>query len=247
MVHISNLIFAHRGASKYAPENTFASFSLAEKMHADGIETDIQLTKDGIPILIHDESLKRTTGVKSLVKNYKLVDIQKLDAGRYFSNEFYGSEIMTLDAFLKWASSTNLILNLELKNNKIDYEDIEHKTLQLVDKYKLNKRIIVSSFNPKSIERVRALDKHIDIALLRSKRMNNLAQYAVEKGASSLHINYRLLNRQLVKDCEELNLPLRVYTVNRRRSILRCLQYECDSIITDVPDKAIIFRDTYNV
>lgn len=221
------------------------AFKLAAEMHAEGIETDVQLTKDGIPILIHDETLKRTAGIKGYVKDFRLAELKKLDVGKYFSKEFSGSEILTLDEFLQWASSTKLILNLELKNNKVDYKDIESKTLELVNQYQLNNRVIISSFNAKSIERIRALDDKLDIALLRSKRMNNLTQYAAGLGASSLHINYRLLNDKLVKDCQELQLPLRVYTVNRRTTIFRCLKYHCNGLITDVPDKAVKIRKAF--
>lgn len=219
------------------------AFKLAEVMHADGIETDIQLTKDGVPILIHDETLKRTTGVKGFVKDFDLAAIKKLDAGKYFSKTFAGSKILTLEEFLEWATTNNLTLNLELKTNKVDYKDIEEKTLALINKYNLNKRVVLSSFNSKSVKRARLLDKDMDIAYLRSKKKNNLAQYAVKLGASSLHINYRLLNAKLVKECQELQLPLRVYTVNRGTSIYKCLKYKCAALITDVPDKALKIRN----
>ncbi len=237
-------IVAHRGASKYAPENTMPAFQLAYEMQADGIETDVQLTQDGIPILIHDESLQRTTGVKGFVKNYTLEELQKLDAGSYFSPKFTGSKLITLKVFLEWASNKTLYLNLELKNSKIDYIDLEHKVLQLLKKYQLKERTTISSFNPASIKRLRELDQSLDIALLRSKKHENLTEYAVSLGATSLHIHYRLLNHHLIEESKNQNLPLRVYTVNRRSSIIKCLRQQCDAIITDIPDKAMKIKNT---
>lgn len=238
-------IIAHRGASKYAPENTMPAFQLAYEMKADGIETDVQLTRDGIPILIHDETLQRTTGVKGFVKNYTLEEIQKLDAGSYFSPKFTGSKIITLEAFLEWASSKALYLNLELKNNKIDYKDLEHKVLQLLERFQLKEQTTISSFNPASVKRMRELDCSLDIALLRSRKHENLTEYAVSLGATSLHINYRLFNHSLIEESKNQNLPIRVYTVNRRSSIIKCLRRQCDAIITDVPNKAVKIKKRF--
>ncbi len=244
LIRIKTKIIAHRGASKYAPENTMPAFELAYQMNADGIETDIQLTKDGVPILIHDEELGRTTNGFGFVKDYELYELQKLDAGMYFSKKFIGTRILTLDEFLQWAKDKPLYLNLELKNNKIDYEDIEIKVLDAIYKYKLKDRTTISSFNAASIQRLRRLDKSIDIALLRSRSHGNLAHYAKGLGASSLHIRYNLLNKALVKSSEVLNLPIRVYTVNRSINIWKCLKLNIDGIITDMPDKAIRIRNT---
>lgn len=221
------------------------AFQLAYDMKADGIETDVQLTKDGIPILIHDETLKRTAGVAGFIKDYTLAEIQQYDAGKYFSKKFTGTALITLDELLKWISGKSLYLNLELKNNKIDYKDIEIKVLHALEKYKLKDRTIISSFNQSSVKRMRQLDKNIDIALLRSKKHKNLVQYAVELGASSLHINYRLLNQALIEQCKAQHLPLRVYTVNRRTSIFNCLKQQCHGLFTDIPDKAIKLRNRY--
>lgn len=244
---MKNRIIAHRGASKYAPENTMPAFQLAYDMQAEGIETDVQLTKDGIPILIHDETLHRTTGVKGFVKNYTLEEIQKLDAGSYFSPKFNGSKLITLEEFLGWACNKSLYVNLELKNNKIDYKDLESKVLDLLEKYQLKEQTTISSFSSKSVKRMRELDSNMDVALLRSRRHEDLTGYAVSLGASSLHINYRLLTHQLIEESKNRNLPLRVYTVNRRGSIMKCLKRQCDGIITDVPDRVLKIRQKFNL
>lgn len=236
------LIIAHRGASKYAPENTMPAFELAYEMKADGIETDVQLTKDGIPILIHDEDLRRTTNGYGLVGDYNLVELRTLDAGKFFSNAYTGTKLITLDEFLDWAKDKSLCLNLELKNNKIAYKNIEEKVLDTVSKFSVKERTTLSSFNVASVKRLRELDKEIDVALLRSRRHDNLVPYAQELGASSLHVNKRLLNKELLQLCNKQNMPVRVFTVNRSMQLWKYTRKRIAGIITDVPDRAIRLR-----
>ena len=243
---MKSLIIAHRGASKYAPENTMPAFQLAYEMKAEGIETDVQLTKDNVPILIHDEQLQRTTKTKGLVKDYTFKEIKQLDAGRYFSRKFAGTTILSLDEFLEWSKDKALYLNLELKNNKIDYKGIEEIVLEAIEKFNLKDRTTISSFSSASVKRMRQIDKNIDVALLRSREHANLAGYASELGASSLHIKYTLLNDSLMEACRHLKIPVRVYTVNHRASIYKSLSFNCEGLITDVPDKALKLRKRFS-
>lgn len=236
------IIIAHRGASKYAPENTMPAFELAYEMNADGIETDVQLTKDGIPILIHDEDLRRTTNGYGLIKNYKLEELYSLDAGRSFSEKFTGTKLVTLDEFLEWAKDKPLYLNIELKNNRINYQNIEAKVLEAIRAFKLTERTTLSTFNPASVTRLRELDGTIDIGLLRSKKSVNLIHYANQLGASSLHVNKRLVNKGLLQLSDEQNIPVRIFTVNRALELWKYTQKNIAGIITDVPDKAMKIR-----
>ena len=238
-------IFAHRGASKYAPENTMPAFELAYEMEADGIETDVQLTKDGVPILIHDETLERTTNGVGFVKDYEFHELQKLDAGAYFSSRYTGTRLISLEEFLEWVTDKPLYLNLELKNNKINYKGLEEKVLQLIRAYKVEHRTIISSFNSESVKKMRELDANLDVAYLRSKKHEALTSYAKSLGASSLHIKHTLLNQQVLYSSEVMNMPIRVYTVNRSANILQCLRKKCAGIITDVPDRAVKLRHRF--
>lgn len=105
-------IIAHRGASKFAPENTLAAFKLAEKMGADGIELDIHLTKDQIPVIIHDEDIKRTTNGRGFVQKYTYKELQQFDAGSWFSERFSDERILSLEEFLhgSYQKTCSLIL-----------------------------------------------------------------------------------------------------------------------------------------
>lgn len=239
-------IIAHRGASKYAPENTLPAFELAYEMKADGIETDVQLTRDNVPILIHDEQLKRTTDGTGWIKDYTYEEIKELDAGSWFSKEFYKSPILTLEEFLQWAQFKPIYLHIELKNNKIEYKDIENMVFEMVEHFQLLDRTTLSTFNPESVKRLKPKNTKIEVALLTSKKSSNLILEAKELGANALHVKYRLLNSSLSMQSRKQNIPLRIYTVNSYRTIKKCIDLKCDSIFTDVPDKAKLYNTINN-
>ncbi len=233
-------IFAHRGANRLAPENTMPAFELAYQLKAEGIETDVQLTKDNIPVLFHDEHVKRTTNGTGYIKNFTFDELRQLDAGSWFSQKYAGTTIISLDAFLQWIKPKSLYLNIELKNNKIDYINMETIVYHRLHHFQLLDRTTFSTFNPASIKRIRALDRDIEDAFLTYRRNRNLVQDARKLGANALHVKYRLLNRSLVGVCHRENMPIRVYTINRPSRMLRCYTFDCDGIFTDLPDLATL-------
>ncbi|TFJ93746.1 glycerophosphodiester phosphodiesterase [Lentibacillus salicampi] len=238
-------IFAHRGASKYAPENTMASFSLAHQQGADGIETDVHLTKDHIPVLMHDERVNRTTNSSGYIKDYTFEQLRQLDAGAWFSPEFAGSRILSLEECLEWTQDKSLYLNIELKNNKIDYKHLETIVYDKLSRYHLLHRTILSTFNPISVKRLKHLNQNIGVALLTSKRSRNLVSAAKDLGANAIHIKYRLLDHLLVDQSHQENMAIRAYTVNRPRQMLRALSIGCDGVFADVPEMAVHYRDQF--
>ncbi|SNZ10507.1 glycerophosphoryl diester phosphodiesterase [Terribacillus aidingensis] len=242
---MSTKIFAHRGASNYAPENTMAAFQMAERMQADGIETDVQLTKDQVPVLIHDESINRTTNKRGLVRNLTYEQLQQLDAGSWFHRDYAGESIISLDYFLSWIKQTSLLLNVELKTNKFPYPGIEEIVLQRLQEHHMTDRTTISSFNPDSIRRTAVLDSAIDTGFLTSKRPKQLFSLMEEIGAKAMHPKFRLLNKKLLVECQQRNIPIRVYTVNQPVYILKALEAACDTIISDVPDRALDLRKSY--
>ncbi|MFD1039210.1 glycerophosphodiester phosphodiesterase [Virgibacillus byunsanensis] len=238
-------IIAHRGASKLAPENTMPAFKLAYRLDAEGIETDVHLTKDNIPVLIHDELVNRTTNGTGYIKDYTYDQLKQLDAGSWFNSKFAGTTILTLEEFLQWAQDKSLYLNIELKNNKIDYENLESIVYDMVNYYQIAKQTTLSTFNPTSVRRMEFFRNTMGVALLVSKKKHNLVSYAKELGASAIHIKYRLLSPQLVEQCHREDMIIRVYTVNRLTHIMQSFTSGCDSIFTDVPHKALQYRELF--
>src|SRR5690606_32376636 len=148
--------YAHRGASGYFPENTMAAFQNAVELGATGIETDVQLTSDGELVLIHDESLLRTTGVNKLVKDVTLAELRQLDCGSWFHPKFAEERIPTLDELLQLAKASSIKLNIEIKSGVVLYPDIEHKLLQKLAQYGLEQQCVISSFNHYSLAQCHA-------------------------------------------------------------------------------------------
>ncbi|WP_077621653.1 glycerophosphodiester phosphodiesterase [Sediminibacillus massiliensis] len=241
---MSTMVYAHRGASKHAPENTFPAFQSAFEMGAEGIETDVQLTRDHIPVLIHDEKVNRTSSGIGFVKDYTYEQLRKLDFGSWFSPKYTGTTILSLEEFLAWSSRKKLQLNIELKNNVIDYPELEKRVYDLLIKYKVAGRTTISSFNPASIERIKHIDRKLATALLTSQSKKGLVEYARELGANALHIKYRLLSEKLVAKCQEKDMAVRVYTVNKTAHMRKCFLLKSDAIFTDVPDRALQLRDS---
>jgi len=241
-VSVLTQIIAHRGASEIAPENTLPAFELANRLGAESIETDIHLTKDHIPILIHDERLERTTNGKGFVKDYTFAELKQLDAGAWFSKAYKQTQLISLAEFLQWIKPKQININLELKNEKFRYKHLEEIVYEQIEHYGVEKRTIISTFNPESIKHMATLNKGIPLALLRSKKHRRLCAYALELGAESLHINYRLLNESLIRQCQDKHIKVRVYTVNKYEQMIRCFQLGCHGIITDIPGKALYYR-----
>ncbi len=235
-------VYAHRGVSSLAPENTMPAFKKALEYKADGIELDVQLSKDGVPVVIHDETLERTTTGSGMVKDHTVTELKKLDAGKWFSPAYWHTAIPTFEEFAGWVAETPLNINVELKTNKVRYEGIEQKVLDILKKYGLTERSVISAFNYDSLKTVREIDPDMSFAPLSSKRLAKPCEFADSIGADSIHLNYRLINRRLLKHCSKNGIILRTYTVNSVFAMRKCFKMKIPAIITDMPHKAIMLK-----
>ncbi|WP_208588224.1 glycerophosphodiester phosphodiesterase [Gracilibacillus suaedae] len=236
---MSTIIYAHRGASKHAPENTMPAFELAYKHGADGIETDVQLTKDNIPVLIHDEQLNRTTNGIGFVKDFTYDELEQLDAGSWKSSHYKNTKIPTLDDLLAWNQDKQLKLNIELKNNIIPYQGLEDIICQKLVEYQMTKQTVISSFNHDCITKIHDRGIDIDYALLTGRRNKALVPYSKKIKAKGIHISYRLLSNRLVTLANDNQLYVAVYTVNSSIAINKAIRLGCHALFTDIPKLAI--------
>src|SRR5690554_5799160 len=168
----SFLVIAHRGASAFYPENTMFAFKAAHEMGAAMIELDITLSKDGIPVIIHDEKLNRTTNGKGKVSDFTLEELKKLDAGSWFHPKFSEEKIPTLEEVLEFAQN-RIALNIEIKPEAVSLspkEGVEEKSLELVKKYGMEKHVLFSSFHYGAVKKFRSLDAHIPTAILYERK-----------------------------------------------------------------------------
>lgn len=238
------LIFGHRGSAGTHPENTMISFEAALKAGAEGIEVDVQLTKDLVPVIIHDERVDRTTNGSGWVKDLTLAQIQQLDAGSKFDPAFSNVTIPTLEELLKWTANTPLFLNIEIKNEFVRYLGIEQQILELVQKYHLLNRVIISSFNHYSLVEVRKLNREIETAILFMEGIFEPWNYARSIGANALHCYLPVAVPELFVGAAQAQMPVRVFTVNEKNDMIYLFNHRCSAIFTDWPQKAVEIRNS---
>ena len=208
-------IFAHRGYSAKYPENTMLAFREAEKAGANGIELDVQLSKDGEVVVIHDEKVNRTTNGKGYVKDLTLKELQRFDAGYLMKTIVKKEPIPSLREVLEWMTSNEIICNIELKNNVFPYEGMEEKVIQMVRKYNLASRIIISSFNHYSIVKSYQIAPEIEIAPLLGNAVYMPWVYAQSIRAKGFHPKYTAYPSDILKTSLENGIEVRPYTVNQ--------------------------------
>lgn len=232
-------IFAHRGYSAAFSENTMKAFKEAETAGADGIELDVQLTKDEEIVVIHDEMVDRTTSGRGFVKDFTYKEIRNLNANKLGIKK---ESIPSLKEVLEWLLTNQLICNIELKNGYFPYKGMEEKVIQLVRSYGLTERIIFSSFNHYSIVYCHQLAPEIEIAPLYSGRIFMPWIYAQSIRAGAIHPNYKGLTDDIIKKSIESSIQVRPYTVNKDAEIQHLINMHCSALITDDPVKALRIR-----
>lgn len=252
---MSILNIAHRGYSGKFDENTMIAFRKAIEYGADGIETDVQLSKDGVPVIIHDETLDRTTNGHGFVKDYTLSELKKFrtksvgharelkaNIKENYNNEeikhfeqFNGEEIPTLEELLELVSKSELkMLNLELKNSIIEYEGLEEKVLDMLEKYDLKSRVIISTFNHLSLVKVRKIDSEILLGALTETTLANVVKYLDDIKVQCYHPCFTsILNKDYMREIKESGIKVNPYTVNNEEDMNDVIDVGVDSIITN--------------
>lgn len=228
---------AHRGWSSKAPENTISSIQLAvQEDKIDYIELDVQLTKDGVPVVIHDFTLERTTNGQGYIKDMTYEQLAKLDAGSWYSEQFIGAKIPTLAEVFQ-AVQGKKILNLELKKTPSIYHGMEEKILALIEKYKLRDNVYLTSFDHQSIKKVKQLDDRIETGLIVWGMPTLLEEQLQETGASALSMAYPYVTKELVSSMIAQGIRMTAWTVNEAE-LIPYLQDMHPSLIicTDQPE-----------
>lgn len=229
--------YAHRGASGYYPENTMLSFRKAIELGATGIETDVQMTSDGILVLIHDEYVDRTTNGSGLVKDFTYSNLNKLDAGSWFNNNYNNERIPTAEQLIILAKSNNILLNLELKNSEVMYPGIEEKLIEMLYKYNYADKVILSSFNHYSIVHCKEITKEIKTGLLYMASLYQPEVYCKHTGADALHPYFRSIKKEIIDNAKKQGLLINHYTVNEEVHMEILIAVGVDGLITNYPDK----------
>jgi glycerophosphoryl diester phosphodiesterase len=233
-------VFAHRGASAFAPENTLAAFRLALAPGADGVELDAMLCGSGEIVVIHDDTVDRTSGERGLVRQMKLAQLKSLDAGSFFAPSFAGEPIPTLDEVFAEIGS-RAVINVELKNYETPTDALPDKVVDLVIRHGLQDRIIFSSFHPFNLIRVRRRLPQTPAAILTlpGKPGRLLRGWLGRMLAPKyIHPYYSDVSAENMAREHRLGRRVNAWTVNEESEMMRLINIGIDGIITDNPSLA---------
>lgn len=230
-------IIAHRGASAHAPENTLAAFRLALEHGADGVELDAKLTTDGQVVVIHDQTVDRTTGAHGVVREMSLAQLKALDAGSFFDSAFRRERIPTLSEVFVVVGS-RMFINIEITNYTSVWDALPDKIADLVIKFGLQDRILFSSFHPLNLIRIRRRLPEVPVAILTAPgKAGRLLRGEPGRWVSPhyIHPYYEDVTEQSIEQAHHRNRRVNVWTVDAPQEMRRLFKIGIDGIITDDP------------
>lgn len=228
-------IIAHRGGKRWAPENSLSAFKKALAAGVDGIELDIHKCKSGELVVIHDDTLNRTTNGSGYVKDRTWEELAKLDSGSWYSPAFKGERLPLLKEVLDLVQG-KILINIEIKNCPINYAGIDDDLLKMLESYPYPDKIIISSFDHSVLKRIHAKNKKYKLALLGDSVMADLGAYARGVGAAAWNPDFDCVREDTVKDAHKASLAVNTWTVNGPDNWKRATNLQVDSIITDDPE-----------
>lgn len=234
------MIYAHRGASGYAPENSLRAFDLAARMHADGVELDVQRTRDGRLVVYHDETLERLTEATGPLCGYTYDELRAYPL-LYAPGATREDVIPLFSDVLALLSRLGLRLNVELKNSRTPYPGMEEEVLREVQEAGMEERTIYSSFNHHSLLRVKALNPAAPCGLLYEAAMVAPWRYAATLGMDAIHPQFSepmTIAPDEAAEAHKLHILVNPWTVNDEADLRACIRLCCDGLITNYPDRA---------
>ena len=238
-------LFAHRGASAHAPENTLAAFELALAQKADGIELDVKLSADGHVVVIHDPTVDRTTGAHGRVKDISLAELRSLGAGSFLSENFSSEKIPTLEEVFE-AMGKRIFINVELTNYNSPRDQLVESVCMLVKKFNLQKHVMFSSFFASNLSKAGSYLPDVPRGLL---ALNGIPGawarsfgYAFGK-YQALHPYLKDVTPEQVQRVHRLKGRVHVWTVNKAEDMRQLFHWGVDAIFTDDPQLAVQVRE----
>ena len=233
------MIAAHRGFSAQYPENTMAAFKAAVHNKAQMIELDVTLSRDDAVVVIHDNTVDRTTNGTGRVNRLTLAEIKQLDAGSWFKPQFFQERIPTLEEVLQ-AFKNKALINIEIKAD--GFASIESpavlakKVVALVAEQQMKDQVLISSFSAGMLKRVLSIDASLAVAVLEEAPYGpRTLERCRELGAFALHPKFSLLNASMVDQCHDEGMFVFVWDVRSEKDVATCFQFNADGVIMDDP------------
>lgn len=244
-------VISHRGSNRVAPQNTLPAFRQSILYKADGFETDVHLSADGVPVICHNYEVDKTSNGTGEITSMLLEDLKELDFGRSFHHSYKNTPLPTLEEFLTLCEKANLkILNIEIKPPKSKEYEVVKKTIDAVKAHGLFDELIISSFDPDALIAAKDFDEKCKTAFLYCpnkvksiKYFKHAVEFAKEISVDALHPHKYYINKKFVDEAHEAGIMVNPWTINTEREIKHCLDCGVDSVITDVPKFA---RETIN-
>jgi glycerophosphoryl diester phosphodiesterase len=235
------VVIAHRGASAYAPENTHSAFRLAIEMKAEMMELDVSISKDGIPVVVHDETVDRTTSASGNVGDFTLAELKELETGAWFDEKFDGEPFPTLEEVLAYTKD-KIAVNIEIKSEAVTDEaegGVVEKAIQIVKAAGVESQVIFSSFDYRVMEHLNELAPEISKAILYEKSQSGklLPSELVQKyKVDAFNCSHRQLSKKWLADLNQHGIPFFVYTVNEEKLMKKVIGMGATGIFSDHPD-----------
>ena len=230
-------IFAHRGASAHAPENTLAAFQLALDYHAPAIELDTKLSADGEVVVIHDQTVDRTTNGQGAVHSLPLATLRTLDAGASFHPKYIGESIPTLSEVFE-AVGHKLVINIEITNYSTPFDDLPVKVAELVKRHALQKSVIFSSFFASNLRRTQRILPEVPRGLLAFAGIQGYyarSWLGFHRLYEAVHPEGSDVTPGLIKRAHRTHRRIHAYTINDPNDMRRLFAWGIDGIFTDDP------------
>lgn len=228
--------FAHRGYSGKYPENTMLAFRKAVEAGADGIELDVQLSKDGVPVVIHDEMVDRTTNGKGRVKELTLAELRELDASYIYAGQYGLNPIPTFREYCEFVKDLPIITNIEMKTGVFEYLGMEEKVWAMIQEYHLEEKVIISSFNHFTILRMQEIAPKLKYGFLSETWIIDAGKYCHAHGVSCYHPLFRNLTEEVVRELKQYGLEINTYTVNTEEDVRDLVGKGVDIVIGNFPE-----------
>ena len=235
-------IIGHRGNAGEAPENTLAAFRQAIALGADGVEFDVHLSRDGVPVVIHDESLERTTSGRGRVSDATAAALAALEAGAWFDPPLAGEGVPSLAAVLALLAPSPLAVHIELKTARFPYPGLVPAVLAAVSAAGLTGRTVLSSFNHHTLREAMGLSPRLPCAALLDGRLLEPWDYAARHGFQALHPFHPAVDEAFVRECHGRGLVVRPYTVDDPVEVARLRGCGVDALISNHPRRLLALR-----
>lgn len=229
--------YAHRGFSGDYPENTMIAFEKAIEVGCEGIELDVHFSKDKELVIIHDESIDRTSNGKGWVKDLTYNELCKVDFSYKFADKVGFQRIPTLREYFELVKNKNIITNIELKTGVFDYPGIEQAVYNLICEYDLKDKVIISSFNHFSVMRMKLIDSEIRCGFLTESWILNAGRYVKDNHVEAYHPIFRMLNQEITEDLKKHSCEINTWTVNEEEDIKEMIGLGVNGIISNYPNR----------